>query len=162
VKGRGELDRVHDTATARLRAATQRYTGQRRRLIEILARAGQPLAIPDILRGRRGLAQSSVYRNLAALEVAGVVRRVKTGEEFAKYELSEELTGHHHHLICATCGRTEDVTLPPDLEHRLDTVLDRVARGADFADVVHRVDVLGTCSNCAQRGISPGAASRPS
>jgi Fur family ferric uptake transcriptional regulator len=157
-----ELERTHEMATARLRAAAQRYTGQRRRLIEILARAGQPLAIPDILRGRRGLAQSSVYRNLAALELAGVVRRVMTGEEFAKYELSEELTGHHHHLICATCGRTEDVTLPPDLERRLDTVLDGVAREADFADVGHRVDVLGTCSDCAGRGLSRGAASRPS
>jgi Fur family transcriptional regulator, ferric uptake regulator len=157
-----ELARIHETATVRLRTAAQRYTGQRRRLIEILARAGQPLAIPDILRGRRGLAQSSVYRNLAGLELAGVVRRVMTGDDFAKYELSEELTGHHHHLICATCGRTEDVTLPPDLERRLDTVLDGVAREADFADVAHRLDVLGTCSDCAERGLSRGAASRPS
>src|SRR5439155_20359577 len=54
------------TATARLRSAGQRYTNQRRRLIELLADAGRPVSIPDILAGGSGLKQSSVYRNLAA------------------------------------------------------------------------------------------------
>ena len=44
------------------------------------------------------------------------MRRVITEEEFARYELTEELTEHHHHLICSTCGRVEDVTIPADFE----------------------------------------------
>ena len=144
-------DAVHEVAARRLRGVGHRYTGQRRRLIDILARAGQPLSIPEILHGRRGLAQSSVYRNLSDLVDAGVARRVLTGDEFGKYELSEDLTEHHHHLICSSCGRTIDVTLPGPLERRLDEVIDDVAERADFADVVHRLDVIGTCADCAAR-----------
>src|SRR5262249_34758137 len=84
----------------RLRAAGRRYTGQRRRLVELLAEAGRPMTIPDILVVRSDLKQSSVYRNLADLEQAGVVRRVATDEGFGRYELAEDLIGHHHHLVC--------------------------------------------------------------
>jgi Fe2+ or Zn2+ uptake regulation protein len=140
---------VHATAAARLQRAGLRYTGQRRRLVEILALARRPLSMPDIVRARRGLAQSSVYRNLSGLVEAGVVRRIVTEDDFGRYELAEELTGHHHHVICSTCGRTRDVTLPSDVEGTLDRTLDGVARRAGFADVSHRLDLVGTCDECA-------------
>jgi Fe2+ or Zn2+ uptake regulation protein len=143
------IEVVHTTAATRLRDAGQRYTGQRRRLVEILADADSPLSIPDIIRGRRGLPQSSVYRNLSDLVDAGVVRRIVTEEDFGRYELAEELTGHHHHVICSTCGRTRDVTLPRDVERTLDRTLDGVAHTAGFADVEHRLDLVGTCDDCA-------------
>lgn len=139
----------HEIATERLRDAGQRYTKQRRRLVELLARAGNPRSIPEILRGRTDLKQSSVYRNLAVLEQARVVRRVLTDEEYGRYELTEDLTGHHHHLMCSSCGRVEDVTVPGDLEGTLDRTLDRLARRAGFADVDHRLDLIGVCSDCA-------------
>jgi Fe2+ or Zn2+ uptake regulation protein len=116
--------------------------------VELLANEG-PLSTPEVLRGRGGLKQSSVYRNLAVLEHAGVVRRVVTDEEFGRYELTEDLTGHHHHLICSSCGRVEDVTVPSQLEGTLDRTLDRLAKRAGFADVDHRLDLIGTCSDCA-------------
>ena len=144
-------DDVHATVASRLRDAGQRYTGQRRRLIEILAAARSPLSIPEILRGRRGLPQSSVYRNLSELVDAGVVRRIVTEEEFGRYELAEDLTGHHHHVICSSCGTTRDVTLPADVERTLDRTLDGVARRAGFADVGHRLDLVGLCDECGAR-----------
>ena len=140
---------LHETATERLRDAGQRYTAQRRGLVELLARAGSPRSIPEILRGRTDLKQSSVYRNLAVLEQARVVRRVLTEEEYGRYELTEDLTGHHHHLMCSRCGRVQDVTVPGDLEGTLDRTLDRLARRAGFADVDHRLDLIGVCSDCA-------------
>jgi Fur family ferric uptake transcriptional regulator len=142
-------DTVHETAASRLRDAGQRYTGQRRRLIEIFADAGSPLSIPEILHRRRGLPQSSVYRNLSDLVDAGVVRRVVTEDEFGRYELAEDLTGHHHHVLCSICGRASDVTLPADLEETLDRTLDGVARRAGFAGISHRLDLVGVCGKCA-------------
>lgn len=139
---------LHETADTRLRAAGQRYTDQRRLLVDLLATTG-PLSIPEVLRDRRGMKQSSVYRNLAVLEQAGIVRRVLTDEDYGRYELTEDLTGHHHHLICSSCGRVEDVTVPSALEGTLDRTLDRLARGAGFADVDHRLDLIGTCGDCA-------------
>jgi Fur family transcriptional regulator, ferric uptake regulator len=144
---------THEIAAASLRRAGQRYTTQRHRLVDILADADRPLTIPEILRGRRGLAQSSVYRNLSVLTDAHVVRRVETGDEFGKYELSEQLTEHHHHLICSSCGRTRDIVLPAAIEKRLDAVIDDIASEADFADVDHRLDLIGTCSDCASQAL---------
>lgn len=140
---------VHELAEDRLRGASQRYTEQRRRLVELLASGGSPRSIPEMLRARRGLKQSSVYRNLAVLERARVVRRVVTDEEYGRYELAEDLTGHHHHLMCSSCGRVQDVEVPPELEGSLDRTLDRLARRAGFADVDHRLDLIGLCGDCA-------------
>ncbi len=140
---------LHTTIEARLRAVGQRYTPKRRALVDTLRRAGKPLSMTDVVSARSAPPQSSAYRNLAVLERAGVVRRVITEEEFARYELAEELTHHHHHLICSRCGRVEDVTVPSDLEGTLDRTLDRLAKRASFADVDHRLDLIGTCSDCA-------------
>ena len=148
VVGAGTGD-IHATVETRLRSSGQRYTGQRRRIVEILVRAGNPVAITEIMRGRKDLAQSSVYRNLSGLEHAGVVRRVTTDDEFGLYELTEDLTGHHHHLICRSCGRVQDLPLPADLERALDRTLDRVAADAGFAEVGHRLDLIGLCADCA-------------
>jgi Fe2+ or Zn2+ uptake regulation protein len=142
-------DELHGTVEGRLRADGQRYTAGRRSLVDRLAAAGRPLAIAELLGGRRRVPQSSAYRNLAALERAGVVRRVITEEDFARYELDERLTEHHHHLVCSNCGRIEDVTIPDRLERSLDRTFDDVARGVGFASVGHRLDLIGLCDDCA-------------
>jgi Fe2+ or Zn2+ uptake regulation protein len=142
----GEL---HDTVRARLLALGQRYTHQRRKLVEILTRSENPLTIPEILRGR-GLAQSSVYRNLGDLERAGVVRRLVTDEEYGRYELSEDLTEHHHHVICSRCGTVQDLPMRADVERRMEETLGRLARSVGFAEVSHRLDLIGVCASCAQ------------
>jgi Fe2+ or Zn2+ uptake regulation protein len=107
------------------------------------------LSMNDLLVGGTGLPQSSIYRNLAVLEQAGAVRRVITEDEFARFELTEALTGHHHHLVCSNCGKVEDVTVPADLEASMDRTIDRVARRSGFAQVSHRLDLIGTCDACA-------------
>jgi Fur family ferric uptake transcriptional regulator len=142
---------LHAIASARLLGAGQRYTGQRRRLLELLARTPRPRSLPEILRSSRGLKQSSTYRNLAVLEQAGLVRRVITEGEFARYELTEDITHHHHHLICSNCGRVEDAAIPAGFERTLDRTLDELARQAGFATVEHRLDLIGICRSCSER-----------
>ncbi len=133
----------------RLAAIGQRYTSGRRLLVDALVRAGSPLPLPAILTRHRGLKQSSVYRNLAALEQAGVVRRVLTDEEFGRYELTEELTGHHHHLVCSNCGAVEDVDFAPGFEETLESQLAELADRTGFSTVSHRLDLIGLCRACA-------------
>jgi len=138
----------HLTAANRLRAAGQRYTTNRRDLVETLSESGQPMAIPDILGTRPELPQSSAYRNLAVLEQAGVVRRIVTNEEFARFELAEDLTEHHHHLVCMSCGTIEDVTIPTRLERGMERAMTDVAESTGFSAVSHRLDLIGTCKSC--------------
>ena len=135
-------------ALTRLRAAGQRVTKGRESLIAVLAATDHPLTLPEILAARPSLAQSSAYRNLTALEQADVVRRVNGADEFARYELAEDLTEHHHHLICSACGRVEDTAMPGAIETAIEDAIARVEREHGFAVQSHRLDLLGTCRAC--------------
>ena len=139
---------VHAHVEERLRAVGQRYTSKRRALVEALRLAGRPAATQELVAARHGLPQSSVYRNLAVLEQVGVARRVLTEEGIARYELAEELTEHHHHLVCRSCGAVEDVTIPSQLERRVERALADAALDVGFEGVSHRVDLIGTCRDC--------------
>jgi Fe2+ or Zn2+ uptake regulation protein len=139
---------LHEAVEVRLRAVGQRYTSQRRALVDALAQAGKPVAIPELASARAGLPQSSAYRNLAVLEQAGAVRRVVTEEEFGRYELAEDLTEHHHHLVCRSCGLVEDVTVAQSFERQVARTVNDVADRTGFSAVSHRLDLIGTCRNC--------------
>jgi Fe2+ or Zn2+ uptake regulation protein len=139
---------VHTAVGARLRQVEQRYTASRRRLVDVLAGAGRPLTIPEILSDDARLPQSSAYRNLAVLEQAGVVRRVQVHDEFARYELDEDLTEHHHHLVCVGCGRIADYTVPRPLERALEKAIARVTAATGFDAHSHRLDLVGLCASC--------------
>jgi Fe2+ or Zn2+ uptake regulation protein len=139
---------LHELASVRLRTRDQRYTRARRAIVDVLARSDAPLSIPQLLRRDASLAQSSAYRNLAQLEQAGVVHRIVTSDEFSRYELAEDLTGHHHHLICSACGDVRDFTVSSELEGELGRALDRIAGAHGFAADHHRLDLVGTCAGC--------------
>ena len=140
---------LHSDAAARLRVIGHTYPSRRRALVEIFDRATQPLSIPEVLEQDRKLAQSSVYRNLAILELAGVVHRIVTKDEFARFELSEALSGHHHHhLICSSCGSVEDVTLPAVVETTVNREMNKLAKRHGFVPSSHQMDLVGVCAGC--------------
>ena len=139
---------VHAAVASRLRAVGQRLTTNRRALLDALCAAARPLTIPEILDERPELAQSSVYRNLVVLEEADVVHRVVGTDEFARWELTEDLAGHHHHLICAQCGRVEDVPASAGLERSVAAAAAAITRSTGFRTQHHRLDLVGVCESC--------------
>ncbi len=140
---------LRDTVATRLNRINQRLTSNREAIVAVLARAPRPLTIPEILASRADLAQSSVYRNLVVLEQAGLVHRIVTNDEYARFELAEDLTGHHHHLICASCGMVEDVPASAGLEESVEDATAQIARSTGFRTQHHRVDLVGLCRKCA-------------
>ena len=141
-------DELDDEITTLLRNADQRYTKGRRALVDALRAGGQPMTLPQILATADGLAQSSAYRNLVVLEEVGIVTRIVTNDDFARYELAEHLTHHHHHLICSSCGDVTDFALDDKAEAGLDKALHKIADEVGFTVEAHRLDLVGTCSNC--------------
>jgi Fe2+ or Zn2+ uptake regulation protein len=139
---------VHATAGERLRLDKQRYTEGRRAIVAALVAADGPQRVDELLEACAGLAQSSAYRNLAVLERTGVIRRVVALDDFARYELAEDLTEHHHHLVCEVCGRIEDFTIPAPLEADLEDCLDSVASRFGFDGLSHQLDLVGVCDRC--------------
>jgi Fe2+ or Zn2+ uptake regulation protein len=138
---------VHDEVASRLRQVDQRYTAGRRAIIDLLVASG-PVSIGDIADRLPGLPRSSAYRHLVDLETVGVVRRVAANDEFARFELAEDLTGHHHHLLCTACGRVTDVTPSAAFERDVAATLERLAAAEGFVPHGHRLDVLGLCAAC--------------
>jgi Fe2+ or Zn2+ uptake regulation protein len=140
---------INDLALLKLRLDGQRLTSGRQLILQTLQEAGGPVTIPMILQRQPKLAQSSVYRNLAVLEHAGLVSKISMGDEHAHYELGEEVTHyHHHHLVCTGCGRVSDVTLPETVERALDKALNNVADAENFQLHRHRLDLVGRCADC--------------
>ena len=103
------------------------------------------MSISDIAGSLPDLPRSSAYRHLVDLEAAGLVRRVTASDEFTRFELAEDLTEHHHHLLCENCGKVIDVTLPAGFEQDVTSAIGKLADAESFQVRSHRLDVLGTC-----------------
>ena len=141
-------DDLHAVVETRLRRVDQRYTAGRRAVVELLVGLGHPVSIGDIADALPHLPRSSAYRHLVDLQSAGVVRRVAANDDFARFELTEDLTEHHHHLLCVNCGKVTDVTPSDSFERTVTRHLDSLADTEGFRPHSHRVDVLGLCAAC--------------
>ncbi len=139
---------LHGRVASRLAAVDQRYTAVRRAVVDVLAGAGRPVTMAEILDARPSLAQSSVYRTLALLEEAGVVNRLPGPSGFARHELAEALTEHHHHLVCVRCGGVEDVPASSRVERTVARAVEEAAAETGFRSHGHRLDLLGICARC--------------
>ncbi|MBP1588898.1 MAG: transcriptional repressor [Kiritimatiellae bacterium] len=95
-----------------------------------------------------GVSLSAVYRNLAAMEKEGQLRRVGAGEGGeARYEFSDrERCGTHLHLSCGRCGRTFHVD-----ERTSGAVCRAVAAAAGFEVDELGTSIQGICADCRRR-----------
>jgi len=139
---------MHSVAERRLRRIDQRYTSGRRAIIELLISAGHPVSIEDIAEQLPSVPRSSAYRHLTNLHAAGLIRRVTASDEYTRFELAEDLTEHHHHLLCLNCGEVTDVTLPTGLEQQVTSAIGKLADAEGFQAHSHQLDVLGLCAAC--------------
>ncbi|MFN3257859.1 MAG: Fur family transcriptional regulator [Ilumatobacter sp.] len=143
-----DLVGLHDSVRSKLLAADQMYTTGRRELVELLVSVGRPATVAELLELRPKLTQSSLYRNMAALEAVNVVQKVVSTDDRVRFELSEELMGHHHHMICELCGKVEDFAVPARSEKSIEAMLERVVADSGFTASGHRLDVVGACADC--------------
>lgn len=124
---------------------TPRNTRQRRAVAAILGDLegfASAQEIHDILK-RRGesVGLSTVYRNLQALADAAEVDALRNDDGEVLYRQCS--SGHHHHLVCRSCGRAVEVEGPT-----VERWADRVAAENGFRDVAHTLEVFGTCDAC--------------
>jgi Fur family transcriptional regulator, ferric uptake regulator len=142
---------LHELVEVCLKRVDQRYTPGRRAIVEFLVSSGHPVSISDIAAELPDVPRSSAYRHLVDLQAAGVIRRIAASDEFARFELAEDLTEHHHHLLCTSCGRVIDVTPTPAFERSVDRVVAELAAQQAFQPTSHALDIIGICSRC--RGV---------
>ncbi|MEV0948403.1 Fur family transcriptional regulator [Rhodococcus sp. NPDC049939] len=96
----------------------------------------------DELRKRgEGIGLTTVYRTLQTLSDAGTVDVLRIDNGESVYRRCS--TGHHHHLVCRSCGYTVEVE-GPTVERWSQSVAD--ANG--FSDISHTVEIFGVCRDC--------------
>jgi Fur family ferric uptake transcriptional regulator len=65
----------------------------------------------DLAESVRGelctISRQSVYNVLNVLTDKGIIRRIQPADSAALYE--DRIGDNHHHLVCRSCGKTEDV-----------------------------------------------------
>lgn len=84
----------------------------------------------------------TIYRNLASLEKAGILKRIDLHEDSIYYELAD---GHHHHIICTDCGTIE--SFDNCAIDRLSSKL--LSRSSKFKEISeHSLELFGLCKKC--------------
>ena len=84
---------------------------------------------------------ATVYRTLQKAAAKNAVDVLRTDDGEALYRLCE--TGHHHHLVCTSCGKTIEVE-GSSVERWANTV----AKNNGFRKVSHVVELFGLCAKC--------------
>lgn len=89
---------------------------------------------------------SAVYRNLAALEAEGAVRRcAKSGDRTAYYQfVGRAECKNRIHLSCIKCGKTCHLSAPEE-----ETVVEAVAEAEGFVVDKSETVLYGLCGDCA-------------
>ncbi len=124
----------------------QRMTKQRSAVSEALAgledfRSAQQLH--ELLREHgNSVGLATVYRTLQALAEDGDVDVLRTPDGEAVYRRCAQ-DGHHHHLVCRSCGRTVEIEGPG-----VEAWADQVGAAQEFTAIQHTVELTGICSDC--------------
>ena len=127
-------------------AAPARNTRQRSAVAALLSdldgfHSAQELHAILRSRGER-IGLTTVYRTLQALADSNDIDVMRPpGGEHLYRRCSD---GHHHHLVCRSCGKTVEVVGPA-----VESWADKVAAQHGFSDVSHTLEIFGTCDTCA-------------
>lgn len=133
-------------AEARCEAAGQRLTPPRRRVLEQLLTAGQPVKAYDLIAGYGGAGEPAkpptVYRALEFLAKQGFAHRIESLNAYIACGGGAD--GHAAaFLICDCCGRTREID-PVGADQ-----ITRLAAEKGFTLTALTVEAHGRCEDCA-------------
>ncbi len=141
------IDRALATATALCAERELKLTPVRRRVLEIVWRAHEPIGAYEILaelaKEREKVAPPTVYRALEFLIDAGLVHRIDSLNAF----LGCDAPGHAHvaqFLVCRACHRVAEIDDPA-----LNRVLAEKSRSMGFRIEPTSLEIKGLCADCA-------------
>ena len=131
-------------AETRMAAAGERMTSSRRRVLELLLQAGQPVKAYDLMAafapGEPNAKPPTVYRALEFLEKQGLAHRIPSLNAYVACRVEG---GHDAaFLICDCCGVTLEIE-PPRA-----SALSQQAGQAGFAVSGVMLEAHGLCADC--------------
>jgi Fur family zinc uptake transcriptional regulator/Fur family ferric uptake transcriptional regulator len=140
---------MHDRHQAALKDLRLKATPKRLAILDCLVRERTYCSPEDVwqrLRGEFGqIGLPTVYRNLEELATGGVITKVFHPNRQLYYFYCPNRE-HHHHFVCMTCRRVEDVTACG-----LEAIEREVGERIGGRVLSHFVQVNGLCQECAAR-----------
>ena len=130
-----------DLIIQRLELRGHRITASRRRVLEALLDAPAHFTVDDVLRQATDVGRATVFRTMKLLQDLNVVCRVMMENGSLHYRLSTR--GHHHHLVCRSCGQVADFA-----NCDVSSLIDQLARSTDYQIEGHWLEVYGRCASC--------------
>ncbi|MBN2684884.1 MAG: transcriptional repressor [Pontiellaceae bacterium] len=100
----------------------------------------------ELSSGVNHVSRGTVYRTLALMEEAGLVRVIRDTDVHAHYEHTFNHP-HHEHMICDKCGQFIEFT-----DDRIIALIDEACERHHFSERTHRIVVFGTCEQCVKAG----------
>jgi Fur family ferric uptake transcriptional regulator len=133
----------------------QRNTWQRDRVREALADAPGFVSAQSLHATLReantGIGLATVYRALSGLAAQGDADTLHSPEGEALYRACAS-SGHHHHLICRSCGTAVEIAAT-DVEQWAR----QTAAAHGFTEAEHVVDIFGLCAACTAKRAASAA-----
>jgi Fur family ferric uptake transcriptional regulator len=127
----------------------RRSTAQRAIILAALRTTSEFQSAQDLhgaLRaGGSTIGLATVYRALQDLASVGDLDTVRNESGETLYRQCAQ-PAHHHHLVCRTCGRTQEVSAP-SVEGWAQSLADEYG----YVDVDHQLEIFGVCGPCARR-----------
>ena len=139
---------VHTTledASRLLETHGHRLTEPRRAVLDAILSAGTPFTVEELCGAAPAVGRATVFRTIKLLQESEVICRLALDDGGVRYQLSHG--GHHHHLICNSCGAVDEFG-----DSDLDALIDRNARDHGFEVSGHSIELYGRCSTCAASG----------
>lgn len=119
-------------------------TRNRLALLAYLSKTQKPHTASEILTvlKREEIDQATVYRILDVFLKKALIKQIEFKKGSAYYELASQ--GHHHHLICKSCDRVEDVILPEEFSIQEKNI----EKKTNFKIQDHSLEFFGLCAEC--------------
>jgi Fe2+ or Zn2+ uptake regulation protein len=131
---------------AALDRAGYRLTGPRRAVAELIGRRTGHFTAADLLEEAAGarldIGRATIFRTIDVLEAVGAIERIDLPSGDHAW-IACEPEAHHHHVVCARCGRAADVT-----DAGLGPIVSRIAAESGYLIDEHRLELFGLCPVC--------------
>jgi Fe2+ or Zn2+ uptake regulation protein len=137
-------NRLNNNFRDLIRKSGYKATDTRLAVLTVLQKSAKPISPQTIIEKIDTKAdQATIYRILKIYKNIGLIRQIDFHHNHPHYELAD--TNDHHHLICASCGLSEEIT-GCEVNEMKKSVLRQAKQFGEIKE--HSLEFYGTCNKC--------------
>ncbi|MDP2675216.1 MAG: Fur family transcriptional regulator [Dehalococcoidia bacterium] len=130
-----------ESVIRRLEELDHRVTPSRVAVIAAVLSYSGHFTVDDVVRRARGVGRATVFRTMRLLLEVDVVCRVLLEDGSLHYRVSRR--GHHHHLVCVSCGNVQDLD-----DCAVGDLVRELAAATEYEIEGHWLEFYGRCVTC--------------